>query len=411
MGIIGVIIIVLFSYLICNNKKKINYQTVGLSFLLLVGFALFVLVVPIGVTIIQAIANGIVLVLEQGQNGIAFLFGDLANVDKNGFVFAIKVLGNIIFFASLISLLYYLKIMPIIINTLTSLLTRLIKTSRPETMSAISTIFVGPGEAQIAILPFMKNLSRSEIFSIMVSGMTAIAGSVMAGYIGMGMSAKYIVSATFMSIPSSLFFSKLIFPETEKTVQTYAELKAYAQIDAQKSNNIIEAISHGAITGLKIAAIIGAMLIAFISLVSLANVLLGHIGNLFHYQGLSLSRLLGWILSPVAYIMGVPAHDIIKAGGLIGTKTITNEFVAFAQLSKELNTISPKTQAIVTFALCGFANFSTLGIIIGSIQVLAPNRVKEFSRLAFKALLAATMANLMNGCLAGIMFDIFHALH
>ncbi|MGV3278290.1 NupC/NupG family nucleoside CNT transporter [Rickettsiales bacterium LUAb2] len=413
MGAIGVILIIAVSFLMSNNKKNINYRTISFSFLLLIIFAIFVLTVPVGITIIQALANAVLVIFEQGKVGVSFLFGSLASQDKFGFIFAITVLGNIIFFGALTYLLYYLKIMQLIINCLSYVLSKLLKTSRPETVSSVATIFLGPGETQLFIKPFLNTLTHSELFTVMVSGLTAIAGSVMVGYIALGMSAKYIISATFMSIPSSIFISKLMFPEVAKPIDSLKDLNSTKSTkgELESQGSIIEAITNGGIMGLKMAAVIGAMLISFLSLIALINVILTNIGDLFHIHQLTLEKILGILLYPVAYVMGIPKADLFTAGSLIGTKTIANEFVAFLQMSKVMSTLSDKSKIILTFTLCGFANISTLGIIIGSIQTIAPSRIKEISQLAVKALIAATLANILNGCIAGIIYDLTKTLN
>lgn len=408
MGIISIFLIILISFLFCNNKNKINFRTVGLSFLLLVLFSIFIFTVPIGIKIIQFVAHIANVVLEQGQVGARFIFGNLAS--NQGFVFATAVLVNVIFLGALFAALYYLKIMQPINSAISYLLSKMLKTSKAETLSSIITIFLGPGEAQLAIKPFLPHLTKSEMFTIMVSGFAAVSGSVMGGYIALGMPATYIISAIFMTIPSSIFIAKLMYPETEN-IYEYLDKIQNEKLPEEKATSIIEAIAIGAYCGLKVAIAIGIMIISFVSLIALVNVILVYFGDIMHIHNLTLQKILGVILAPFAYLLGVPLKETVIAGSIIGEKTITNELVAFLHLKEYMATLSPKTQIILIFSVCGFANIGTMGMFIGTIQAIIPEKVKEFSQMSVKALLAASMANLLNGAIAGIMFDVNHLFH
>lgn len=340
-------------------------------------------------------------IIRFGFDGISFLFGGLAG-DKHdlGFLFAFAVLPVIVFFSSLISVLYFLKVMPVIVVCLGGLIQKILGTSRAESLSATANIFVGQTEAPLVIKPYLARMTQSEFFAIMVGGLASIAGSVMAGYAGLGIKLEFLLAACFMSAPAGLLFAKLLLPETE--TPDNSEL---AEDTESSPVNVFDAAALGAADGLKLALNVGAMLIAFVGLIALGNGVMGNLGTLFGYESWSIQGLLGYLFSPLAWILGVPWEQAKTGGSIIGQKIVLNEFVAFIELSKIQETLSERTQAILTFTLCGFANFSSIAILLGGLGSLIPERRKDIAKLGMRALLAASLANFSSGAIAGILIQ------
>jgi CNT family concentrative nucleoside transporter len=341
-------------------------------------------------------------VISYSEEGIRFLFGGLVGSESLGFIFAINVLPVIIFFSSLIAVLYHLGIMSVVIRVIGGALQKILGTSRPESMSAAANIFVGQTEAPLIIKPFLPTMTRSELFAVMVGGLASIAGSIMAGYAGLGIELKYLLAASFMAAPGGLLMAKMLEPETNKTNEGLTDVKA----DNEEYANVFDAAASGASAGLKLAVNVGAMLLAFIALIALLNGMLGGIGAMFGQQELSIQLILGYVFQPIAWLIGVPWNEANLAGSFIGQKVVVNEFVAYSDFIKYADELSPITQAIVTFALCGFANLSSIAILMGGIGALAPARRKEIAQLGLKAVFAATLANLMSAALAGIFISL-----
>ncbi|MDA7501097.1 NupC/NupG family nucleoside CNT transporter, partial [Akkermansiaceae bacterium] len=338
--------------------------------------------------------------IGAGEKGISFLFGPLSDGGGGvGWIFAFKVLPVIIFFSSLIAVLYHLRIMQLVILLVGGGLRKVLGTSRAESFSAAANIFVGQTEAPLVIRPYLPKMTSSELFAVMVGGLASIAGSVLAGYAGLGARMDHLIAACFMAAPGGLLFAKLIMPETEEVDDSRIEL---AEGEDQPVN-VIDAAALGASSGLKLALNVGAMLLAFVGLIALANLFFGEVGGWFGDPQFSLEKLLGWFFAPVAYLLGVNGSEIQQAGSLIGQKLVMNEFIAFARFSEIKEGLSVKTQGIVTFALCGFANLSSIAILLGGLGVMAPGRRKEIAQLGLKAVFAATLANLMSAALAGLL--------
>jgi concentrative nucleoside transporter, CNT family len=310
---------------------------------------------------------------------------------------ALRVLPMIVFFSSLIAVLYHLGIMQKVIMVLGGSLRRLLGTSNAESMSAAANIFVGQTEAPLVVKPYISRMTSSELFAVMVGGLASVAGSVLAGYAAMGVEMKYLLAASFMAAPGGLLYAKLIMPETATPEE--AEL-AFAEGE-EKPANVLDAAALGAGTGLKLALNVGAMLLAFIGLIALVNLMLGGIGNWFGMKDLSLQWILGWLFSPLAWLAGVPLAEIRQGGSLIGQKLVLNEFVAYIEFTSIKASLSLKTQAVCSVALCGFANFSSIAILLGGLGGLAPNRRQEIARLGLKAVAAATLANLTSAAIVG----------
>lgn len=396
--IIGIIFVFLVAFLISNNKKKINWKTVIIGFLIQFIFAFAALKWSVGKYILSRISLGVQSVIDYAKEGISFIFGSLSN---DGSIFAVNVLGVIIFISALVSVLYYLGVMQFVIKLIGGGLSKLLGTSKLETISSAANIFLGQTEAPLLIKPYVEKLTESELFTVMVGGLASVSGSILVGYSLLGIPIEYLVSASFMSAPAGLIISKIIIPEIR-------EAKVNEEIEMVKddSSNIVDAASKGAIDGLGLVLNIAAILLAFVALIALVNGIIGLIGGLFGIDNLSLQSILGYIFAPIATIIGVPMKESVIAGSLIGQKIILNEFVAFTNLSEIISTLSPKTIAVVTFSLCGFANISSIAILIGGIGGMAPSRKHDIARLGWKAVLGGTLANLLSATIAGFLLTI-----
>jgi concentrative nucleoside transporter, CNT family len=400
-GIFGILLLLGIAYGLSANRKAINWRTVGGAFAIQASLGVFVLYFPPGIQMLLFLTEGIKNIIEYSQAGIDFLFGALGNKSL-GFIFAFNVLPVIVFFSSLIAVLYHLGIMSWIIRIIGGFLQIALKTSRPESMSAAANIFVGQTEAPLVIRPFIPHMTRSELFAVMVGGLASIAGSVMAGYAGLGIEIKYLLAASFMAAPGGLLMAKIIQPEMETAKNELDEIHS----DDNNYANVFDAAASGAGSGMQLALNVGAMLLAFIALIALLNGLIGFAGGLFGVEDLTFQVILGYVFQPLAWALGVPWEEANIAGSFIGQKMVVNEFVAYLDFLKHQSELSAQTQAIVIFALCGFANFSSIAILMGGIGAMAPTRRKEIAQLGLKAVFAATLANLMSAALAGIFLSI-----
>ncbi|MFP6224280.1 NupC/NupG family nucleoside CNT transporter [Helicobacter pylori] len=408
-SVVGMAVLFLIAWVFSSNKRAINYRTIVSAFVIQVALGALALYVPLGREMLQGLASGIQSVISYGYEGVRFLFGNLAPNAKGdqgigGFIFAINVLAIIIFFASLISLLYYLKIMPLFINLIGGALQKCLGTSKAESMSAAANIFVAHTEAPLVIKPYLKSMSDSEIFAVMCVGMASVAGPVLAGYASMGIPLPYLIAASFMSAPGGLLFAKIIYPQNEA-------ISSHADASAEKHVNAIEAIANGASTGLNLALHVGAMLLAFVGMLALINGLLGVIGGVLGMEHLSLGLILGTLLKPLAFMLGIPWSQAGIAGEIIGIKIALNEFVGYMQLLPYLGdnpplVLSEKTKAIITFALCGFANLSSVAMLIGGLGSLVPKKKDLIIRLALKAVLVGTLSNFMSATIAGLFIGL-----
>ncbi|WQX00545.1 NupC/NupG family nucleoside CNT transporter [Helicobacter pylori] len=408
-SVVGMAVLFLIAWVFSGNKRAINYRTIVSAFVIQVALGALALYVPLGREMLQGLASGIQSVISYGYEGVRFLFGNLAPNAKGdqgigGFIFAINVLAIIIFFASLISLLYYLKIMPLVINLIGGALQKCLGTSKAESMSAAANIFVAHTEAPLVIKPYLKSMSDSEIFAVMCVGMASVAGPVLAGYASMGIPLPYLIAASFMSAPGGLLFAKIIYPQNEA-------ISSHADASAEKHVNAIEAIANGASTGLNLALHVGAMLLAFVGMLALINGLLGVVGGFLGMEHLSLGLILGVLLKPLAFMLGIPWSQAGIAGEIIGIKIALNEFVGYMQLLPYLGDnppliLSEKTKAIITFALCGFANLSSVAMLIGGLGSLVPKKKDLIIRLALKAVLVGTLSNFMSATIAGLFIGL-----
>ncbi len=394
-SLLGVVFLLAIAFAFSENRKAINWRTVLGALIIQSVLATFVLAVPVGRSILEKMSGVVQNVMNYANDGISFLFGSLADPSKVGFIFGIKVLPLIIFFSALISVLYHLGVMQIVIRFIGGGLQKFLMISRTESISATGNIFVGQTEAPLLVRPFIPTMTRSELFAIMVGGLASVAGSVLAGYASLGVDLNYLIAASFMAAPGGLLMAKIIVPETDTPVDTKGAM------DASEHINLLDAAATGASSGMKLAVNVGAMLLAFIALIALANGFVGWIGNMVGLKGLDIQEILGYLFSPLAWIIGIPWAEANIAGSVIGQKLIVNEFVAFIDFIDVKESLSIKTQAVITFALCGFANLSSLAILLGGLGVMAPSRRGDIANLGLKAVLAGTLSNLMSGVLAG----------
>ena len=397
-SIIGILFIFAVSYLLSNNKKHIKWRTIIIGFLIQFGFALIVLKWSVGRYVLSKVALGVQGVISYANEGIGFVFGSLTN---DGSIFVVNVLCVIIFISAVVSILYYLGIMQFIIRVIGGALSKLLGTSQLETISASANIFLGQTEAPLLIKPYVAKLTESELFTVMVGGLASVSGSILVGYSLLGIPIEYLISASFMAAPAGLIISKMLYPETE-----FDKIQNEVKMVKDDSANVVDAASKGAIDGLGLVLNIAAIILAFVALIALVNGLIGWIGGWFGFSNLSLQTILGYIFAPIAAIIGVPWGESVLAGSLIGQKIILNEFVAFTSMSPLLPELSAKTTAIVTFALCGFANISSIAILIGGIGGMAPNRKHDIARLGWTAVLGGTLANLLSATIAGLLLTI-----
>ena len=408
MSLVGMVVLIGLAVLLSKSRKDISLRTVGGAFALQFAFGAFVLYIPFGKKILISVSDAVANVIAYGNDGINFLFGDLTATFNFGFIFALRVLPVIIFFSALISVLYYMGIMKWVINILGGALSKLLGTSRTESLSATANIFVGQTEAPLVIRPFIKTMTKSELFAVMCGGLASVAGSVLAGYASMGVPLEYLIAASFMAAPGGLLFAKLIMPETEKSSTHLIEDD---DADEGAPVNIIDAAASGAGSGLKLALNVGAMLLAFVGLIALVNGIFGGIGGWFGMPYITLELILGYVFSPLAFLIGVPWHEANTVGSFIGQKLVVNEFVAYLDFMPYLAedsvlVLSEKSKAIVAFALCGFANLSSIAILLGGLGGIAPSRRAEIAKFGLLAVAAGTLSNLMSATIAGLFLSI-----
>ena len=412
IGLIGIISLIAIAVIFSSNRKAINYRTVVGAFLLQLLIPAVVIFTPWGSAFLQGVSGAVQSVINSANAGVSFLFGGLVSgkmfevFGGGGFVFAFKVLPIIIFFASFMAVLYYLGIMQFIIKIFGGALQKLLGTSRTESMSAAANVFVGQTEAPLVVKPYIKSMTRSELFAVMCGGLASVAGSVLVGYASLGVSLDYLIAASFMAAPGGLLMAKLMEPETETPKTELSAEDLTDEENEEKPVNVIDAAASGASSGLKLALNVGAMLIAFIALIALINSILGSAGSFVGIEGLTLEGILGYLFAPIAFLIGIPWSEAVSVGSLLGQKLVVNEFVAYIQFTGIRETLSEHSQAIVTVALCGFANLSSMAILLGGLGVLAPSRRPDIARLGLKAVAAGTLSNFMSATLVGIFFAL-----
>jgi concentrative nucleoside transporter, CNT family len=407
-GLVGVILILGIAYLMSNNRKAINFRTVGVGLAIQFGLALFILKSEVGRDMFNWLGLAVQKALSFSDKGAAFVFSPLVNAEllgkvfggENSFIFFFSIIPTIIFVAVLVNMLYHMGIMQRVVSLLARLMKKLLNVSGAEALSNVASAFVGQVEAQIMIKPYLKGMTNSELMASMTGSFACIAGGVMATYIKFGVPASYLIAASLMAAPGALVISKIVFPETQPS-----ETSGTVKLEIKKNHaNLLDAIAAGASEGLKVGFNVVAMLIGFIALVGLLDYILGKTGMAVGFPELSFKFILGKLFSVFAWAMGVPSKDVEVAGSLMGTKMVINEFVAYLDLVKIKDTLSPKTLAITSFALCGFANFSSIAIQVGGISELAPSRRADLAKLGFKALICGTLASYMSATIAGLLF-------
>ncbi len=400
IGILGIIVILGIAVAFSSNRKGINLRVVGAALALQAAIAVVVLNIEWGRAAIGGLSTGVLAVIGYSKAGIDMVFGPLADTNVIGFSFAVNVLPIIIFFAALMSVLYHLRIMEWIVKIVGGALHKIIGTGAIESMNAAANIFVGQTEAPLVVRPYLKNLTEPQFFAIMVSGLASIAGTVLAGYVLMGAELKFLLAAAFMAAPGGLLMAKILMPDEESATAGEPET---LQMERSTHKNLILAAASGTTDGLRLAANIGAMLIAFVALIALFNGLVGWVFSLVGIDGVTMQLILGKIFQPLMYLLSVPWDEAEAVGALFGEKLILNEFVAFSHLNDYLAGMSPRSIAIATFSLCGFANLSSIAILLGGLGVLVPERRDLIGRFGMKCVLAASLSNLMSAALAGLL--------
>lgn len=399
-GLFGIVTVLGIAFLLSSNRKAINLRTILGGLAIQFAFAFAVLKWDLGKKALEKLTFAVNDIVSYANEGVNFLFGGLFQEGSGvGFVFAFQVLTVVIFFSSLISVLYYTGIMQFIIKVIGGGLSKLLGTSKAESISAAANIFVGQTEAPLIVRPFISKMTKSELFAVMTGGLASVAGSVLIGYSLLGVPLEYLLAASFMAAPAGLVMAKMMMPETEKS-ETTDDINIEKDT---KSVNIVDAAARGASDGLMLALNIGAMLLAFIALVALINGIIGFAGGLFGLENLTLEMILGFIFAPVAFAVGVPWAEAVQAGGYIGQKLVLNEFVAYSAFAPEISSLSPKTVAVVSFALCGFANISSMAILLGGLGNLAPDRRNDIAKLGIRAVIAGALASLLSAAIAGML--------
>ena len=396
-GILGILGVIAIGLLLSNNRKKVQWRIIlsGLAVQLL--FAFIVLKWEYGREKLMQLSEGVQKLVGYANEGVVFVFGGLANADNVGFVFALNVLTIIIFFSALISVLYYLGIMQFIIKIIGGFLSKVLGTSKAESVNAAANIFVGQTEAPLVIRPFLNKMTKSQLFAVMTGGLASVSGSVLIGYSIMGVPLEYLLAASFMAAPAGLIMAKLMIPETEEIDETEFKLERNSE-----AANVIDAAAQGASDGMKLAVNVGAMLLSFIALIALLNGILGGVAGWVGFDNVTLEGLLGYVFAPLAFLIGVPWDEAVRAGSFIGQKLILNEFVAYSNFGPVIGEFSEKTGIIISFALCGFANLSSMGILIGGLGGMAPDKRSMIAKLAVKAVAAGTLASLLSAAIAGM---------
>jgi concentrative nucleoside transporter, CNT family len=403
-GILGLITMLTLGYIFSTNRRAIRLKTVGWGLGLQVAFAIFVLKIELGRALFQRAGDAVNRLLSYSFVGSKFVFGDLgAQRSPMGFFFAFQVLPTVIFIAAFFAVLYHYGIMQMVIKAAAVVMTRFMGASGAESLNVAASIFMGQTEAPLTIRPFLPDLTRSELMTVMTSGMAHVSGGIMAAYIAFGIEPKHLLSAVIMTAPGTILMSKMLVPETETPKTAGRVVMSEEEVDAEKKENLLGAIARGTTDGLHLALNIAAMLISFLALIALLNGIMGGIHGRVGWFPSSLESILGVLFAPIAWVIGIPWHDCAAIGNLLGTRMVLNELVAFSMLGPQKAMLDPRSFTIATFALCGFANLSSIGIQLGGIGALAPNKRAELAKLGLRAMLAGTMANLMSASIAGML--------
>jgi CNT family concentrative nucleoside transporter len=409
-GILGLLAMLGLAYAFSTNRRAIRLKTVAWGLGLQIVFAVFVLKVAFGRDMFQWAGNKVNVLLGYSFKGSEFVFGVLGKQGSSfGVLFAFQILPTIIFIAAFFALLYHFGVMQVIIKVFAWVMTRVMGASGAESLNVAASIFMGQTEAPLTIRPFLPDLTKSELMTVMTSGMAHVSGGIMAAYIAFGIDPKHLLSAVIMTAPGTLLMAKMLVPETEQPKTAGRVVMSEEELSAEKSENLLGAISRGTTDGLHLALNIAAMLISFLALIALTDGLLGWAHNGLAHVGIgwfpaSMEQIFGVLFAPIAWLIGIPWHDCPIIGNLLGTRMVLNELVAFSMLGPQRAMLDPRSFTIATFALCGFANLSSIGIQIGGIGALAPNRRGDLARLGVRAMLAGTMANLMSASIAGLLY-------
>jgi len=414
IGLAGIAVILGIAVLLSSDRRAIRLRIVGAAFALQAGIAVLVLYSSFGKVVLGRMSGGVANLLGYSQKGTEFLFGKMATPEIGGQSFAIAALPVIIFFASLVSILYYLGIMQFVVRWVGGGIEKVIGVSKVESLCAAANIFVGQSESPLVIRPYLAGLTPAQLFTVMTSGMAGVAGTILAAYASMGIRIDYLLAASFMAAPGGILMAKIIMPDRVTPPEgelalgdlpgesSAGEPMPQATHDEEKPANLIMAAAQGAQTGVRLAVAVGAMVLAFVALVALANGLLGGLGNMIGLPGLSFQGLLGYVFAPIMFLLNVPWSEAGIAGGLFGQKIVLNEFVAYISLGTQQG-LSARTIAVITFSLCGFANFSSIAIQMAVTGSLAPNQRPMIAKLGLRALAAGSLANLMSAALAGLL--------
>ncbi|MDH3748822.1 MAG: NupC/NupG family nucleoside CNT transporter [Gammaproteobacteria bacterium] len=402
MSFVGIATVLAIAWLLSAKRSAINTRTILVALGIQATLAAFIIYLPWGQQALGSVVRAVQHVINYANDGIAFVFGEQITPTL-GFTIAFNVLPVIVFFAALMSALYHLGVMQAVVGVIGGGLQKLLQTSKAESVSAASNIFVGHTDAPLVVRPYLAKMTQSELFAVMTGGCATIAGGVMMAYANMGVDLGYLLTASFMAAPGGLLIAKIMMPETEIPVDQ-TELPAAEEED--RPANVFEAIGNGAMTGMHIAMSVGAMLIAFVAIIYMLNGLIGWVGMLFGMEGLTLQWILGQLFAPIAFLLGVPWGEAAEAGSLIGQKLVLNEFYAYAAFIEVKDGLSPYTQLVVTFALCGFSNFGSIAILLGGLGAIIPSRRHDIARLGLKAVIGGTLVNLMNASLAGLFFSL-----
>jgi concentrative nucleoside transporter, CNT family len=408
-GILGILSMLGLAFLFSTNRRAIRLKTVAWGLGLQFAFAVFVLKVELGRVLFQKAGDAVNDLLSYAFAGSSFVFGDLGKQNSHlGFYFAFQVLPTVIFIAAFFAVLYHYGVMQFIVRQAARVMTRFLGTSGAESLNVAASVFMGQTEAPLTIRPFLPDMTRSELMTVMTSGMAHVSGGIMAAYIAFGIDAKHLLSAVIMTAPGTILMAKMLVPETEQPKTAGRVIMSEEEVEAEHKENLLGSIARGTTDGLHLALNIAAMLISFLALIALTNGILSGIHSLLARIGFSvfptsLERIFGTLFAPIAWLIGIPWHDCPAIGNLLGTRMALNELVAFSMLGPQRASLDPRSFTIATFALCGFANLSSIGIQIGGIGALAPNKRGELAQLGFRAMFAGTMANLISASIAGML--------
>ncbi|MFT5572967.1 MAG: CNT family concentrative nucleoside transporter [Cryomorphaceae bacterium] len=403
IAIIGIIVLLAVAIFFSENRPAIHRGGAVKTLLLQIIIAVFALVTPIGTTVLNVMKQGVEKGIDYGRVGIEYVFGTLA-LAENGFILAFQVFPIIIFIAALFSVLFHLRIMDVVIKVIGGAISWITGASRLESTTAAANIFIGMTEAPLVILPYLKKISRSQMFIVMAVGLSSVAGTVLVAFAALGMRIDLLLTAAFMAAPGGLLMGRILVPETDTPFDIADTSDAKEELDQGRAGSIVEAAAGGAIIGMQVFLSVLAVILAFVALIALMNGIMGGVGALFGFPQLTVELILGYLFAPISFLMGVPWEEAQRAGALLGQKIILNEFVAYANFSPIMNTFSEHGQIVITIALCGFANFSALGILVAGLSTVVPERKSEISKLGIKAVLAGTLANFMSASIVGVIY-------